>query len=118
MEYLFHSEYGSNILIKNSVPLSANVAFQTDWLPGFGMSNTTDATCGAGSAYLSGAPEIKSSFGGVRVAQAFFYIVLSELSFVGWSFFILTIAFECPYGNFPLPLTVLLSIPMVTSTSH
>ena len=82
-----------NFLVLTFSTLSSNVAFQTDWLPGFGMSNTTDATCGAGSAYLSGAPEITPSFGGVRVVYSLvFYVVSCVLLFFCLSFSFLAMA--------------------------
>ena len=44
------------------------------------MNNTTGATCGVGTAYLSGVPEFTSGFSGVRVAQSLVFCVLFCLS--------------------------------------
>ena len=40
------------------------------------MSNTTGATCGVGTAYLSGVPEFTSGFSVVRLAQSLVFCVL------------------------------------------
>jgi hypothetical protein len=54
------------------------------------MSNTTGATCGVGTAYLSGAPEFTYGFSGVRVAQSLVFCVLFCRFFcVFLSFFLL-----------------------------
>ena len=51
------------------------------------MSNTTGATCGAGSAYPFRAHVITPSFGGYRVAYSFvFYVVSCVLLFVFFIF--------------------------------
>jgi len=39
-------------------------------------SNTTGVTSGAGTAYLSGAPEFTPGFSGVRVAQSLVFCVV------------------------------------------
>ena len=54
-----------------------------------------DATCGAGSIYPSGAPEITPVFGGVRVAYSLvFYVVSSVLLSACLSFYFLAMAFQ------------------------
>jgi hypothetical protein len=45
------------------------------------MNNTTGATCGVGTAYLSGVPEFTSGFSGVRVAQSLVFCVLFCVKF-------------------------------------
>ena len=53
----------------NPVPFSRIRPTELYHKPGYkNMSNTTDVSCGAESAYPTGAPWITSSFGGVRVA--------------------------------------------------
>ena len=80
------------------------------------ISNTTGATCGAESAYPSGAPEITPSFfGGVRVVYSLvFYVVSCVLLFVCLFSFLamaLSVCFRfmsltVPLVSFPLFLTL------------
>ena len=73
------------------------------------MSNTKGATCAAGSAYPSGAPEIVPSFCGVCVAQSLvFFVVSSVLLFVCLSFSILAMALSV-YFRF-----MSLTVPLVS----
>ena len=48
-------------------------------------SSTTGATCGAGIAYPSGAPEFTPYIRGVRIARSLVYVVVL-CSFAGFSF--------------------------------
>ena len=44
------------------------------------LCNATAATCGAGTAYSSGAPELTPSFSGVRVARSLVFCVVFRRS--------------------------------------
>ena len=66
----------------------------------------TGATCGAGSAYPSGAPEITPSFfGGVRVVYSLvFYVVPCVLLFVCLSFLAMPLSVCFRFMSLTVPL--------------
>ena len=69
--------------------------------------NTAGATCGAGTAYSSGAPELTLGFSGVRVARSVVFCVMFCLSlFVSLSFSFWPLCcmsfFAFPFLNTPL----------------
>ena len=79
----------------------------------FDKSNTTCVTSGAGTAYLSGAPEVILVFSGVRVAQSLvFCVVLYRLPLCCLSFDLRLLI--NPFGIFKLFLY--LSVELLTIT--
>ena len=78
-------------------------------------SNTMGATCGAGTAYPSGAPEFTPVFSGVRVVQSLVFCEMLCRSLLSFCYFSFSHCIVCPSSiySFWLPLWYLQTFFMV-----
>ena len=78
------------------------------------MSNTTGATCGAGFAYPSGAPEITPSFWwGPSAYSLGFYVVSCVLLFVSLSLSFLAMALSVYFRFMSLTVPLVSFVPLL-----